>query len=41
MSRVFSGDSFQHWLFIKKDDTNHTADDGVRRYYLVEDGLII
>lgn len=31
MSRVFSGDSFQQWLFIKKDDTNHPANDGVRK----------
>lgn len=30
MSRVFSGDSFQQWLFIKKDDTNHITDDGVK-----------
>lgn len=30
MSRVFSGDNVWQWLFIKKDDTNHLADDGVR-----------
>lgn len=41
MSRVFSGDSFQQWLFIKKDDTNHATDDGLRKdITLLQMGLL-